>query len=191
MLSTRAGKKPNGSSCLARDYPSAPLRAGHRTSPEFANIQSIAQNAYFAGLFDGEGCVSSQIPNRANRPSAARTVVCQVIMIDKEAIEALAAAFGGSVLNRDMTKWNRNARPTFQWSVSGQIALGFMKAIFPYSLVKREQLELAIQIQECISANKSITARRPNPHPDKDAILARRLDLALRLADLKRSPTSR
>lgn len=187
MLVTHARKNGRPSS-LARDYPSAPSRAGHRASPEFTNIQSIAQDAYFAGLFDGEGCVSSAIPNRPDSLKKARTVVCQIVMVEGVAVKALAARYGGTVLHRDMSRYNKNARPVFQWSVSGQIALQFMKAILPYASVKREQLEIAIRIQESITSNRSIMNRWSN-HPDKPAILAERLQLAQRLSDLKRSPS--
>lgn len=156
-------------SCLARDCPSAPSRAGHRSFPEFANIQSIAQDSYFAGLFDGEGCVSSQIPKRTNR-TGSRTVVCQIVMTERAAIAKLAEVYGGTVVERNMARWNPNAKPAFQWSVCGQIALRFMKAIHPYTIVKREQIELAIRIQECMSTNKSIMNRHSKSHSEKATI---------------------
>jgi hypothetical protein len=168
---------------LARGCPSVPFQAGHRVSPEFANIQSIAQDAYFAGLFDGEGCVSSQVPKRERTKS--RTVVCQVVMTEKGPIEALANAYGGKVFERDMRRWSKNAKEAYQWSVSGKIALNFMRAIFPHAICKRQQLEIAILIQESIGSRVDKSIMLGCDSAEKTLLQIYRNDLALKLSELK------
>ena len=92
--------------------------------------------AYAAGLLDGEGCVTVlKHLNSEGRPQYQLMVVFG--MNDREGLDAIRLRFGGNVNGPDH-------RGTYTWSASGVYALEFLKAVAPYALVKRTQVEVAL-----------------------------------------------
>jgi len=94
---------------------------------------SVSESAYFAGHFDGEGCVTIRADNE--RFKLQITVQCCYLPV----LELYKRFYGGSIrpssccTNKKMWKWN----------LCGYYAgLRFIDTILPYSLEKKEQLEL-------------------------------------------------
>lgn len=98
---------------------------------------------YFAGLFDGEGCVhiTTKTVDRYER------LVVQVGMTDERPIKALAERFGGAVRQYVLP----SGRTRFTWSKNGKNAVEFLRAIRPHSLVKGEQIDSALVFVTLIS----------------------------------------
>lgn len=99
---------------------------------------------YAAGLFDGEGCVASYFHSGRYAQVAAK-----ICMTDPRPLLALADTFGGKVRPIKDTR-QPNYKPQFEWIIYSKVALAFFQAIVPFALVKREQIELAIQLLSLI-----------------------------------------
>ena len=89
--------------------------------------------AYFAGYFDGEGCVYF---NRYSLTVAINSCC-------PRSINRLAEAFGGKTSDGSY-KDRPNARDYSRWALYGKDALRFLHLIFPYSVEKRPQIKLAL-----------------------------------------------
>ena len=104
---------------------------------------------WFTGFFDGEGCV--RIQTDASRCAKVQTsLVVSVTSVDPRPIEKFAKKFPGykGKITR-VKKWkNSNQRIQYEWAIRGLGALNFCKYVYPCSIVKREQLELAIKFYE-------------------------------------------
>jgi hypothetical protein len=104
--------------------------------------------SYFAGLFDGEGCI--QIVKYTSHWSRRKTKVYGLqVTVNMSSIspqKLLKKHFGGSIINRKGAIPNH--RDTHVWQIWGAKAMFFLKAIYPYSMIKKEQIENAIEFQE-------------------------------------------
>jgi len=98
--------------------------------------------SYFAGFFDGEGCVG--VTNRIP-PHSALFIRTQVVNTNLEVLEQMKRAFGGSIQIR---KAKLNWQQMYTWQCTTQVAYHFLKQILPYLRLKRKQAELAIEFQE-------------------------------------------
>lgn len=86
---------------------------------------------YLAGFFDGEGCVVFRW-----RMSGHWVTALQLTNSDTRPLELAKELFGGKIYcNR------KKPNPVYQWMVSGTNSEKFAKAIVPYCVVKREQLQ--------------------------------------------------
>ena len=101
--------------------------------------------AYFAGLFDGEGCVNvSEVKPRPGKYSPTFQTLAQVSMTDRKSLDLLLSSFGGNV--RLVTK--KGSRPIWVWRVYHKAAKRFLEAILPYLIVKKPQAELLIELEK-------------------------------------------
>lgn len=93
---------------------------------------------YFAGLFDGEGCV--HINNQYF------TLSVTITMCHKPTIDKLYSEFGGNF--RAKKPKTPNHRWAWCWSVQSDKALKFLRTIQPFVLTKKNEVDLAINAQE-------------------------------------------
>jgi hypothetical protein len=100
---------------------------------------------WMAGFFDGEGYVGIHFHQQGNFPTPKLTV--QVTNTDTRALAIFHERFGGS-------KWRSyppktGAKPhhlkVYRWTLNSAKALAFLEVIAPHLIVKKEQVELAIQ----------------------------------------------
>lgn len=135
--------------------------------------------AYFAGLFDGEGCVTVRKDNRGN--SRSYQLICTVAMTEPKAVRLLHFCYGGSLTIRDKGEH----KTAFQWTVASDKALEFLYSITPNLRVKRPEAELAIQFQENVRAYRYQFGNGKN-HPDQEACIDMRDYVFHELKRLKR-----
>lgn len=112
-------------------------------------------SAYFAGLFDGEGCV---------RLSTRRSPVLKVSIVNTDArpLRHLHRQFGGSITEH--TWGARHGRPwrrSYEWQVAAGIARSFLRWIAPYVLIKREQVDIALEFLATRRADRSTKRLTP------------------------------
>lgn len=108
---------------------------------------------YYGGLFDGEGCVHARIYRydeiRADRNNAVYSTrrihaFLTVTQFDLRPLEMLQSDFGGTI------RLERQCKPTSVWKVSQEECSEFGRAILPYTVVKRVQLEHFLKLRKLI-----------------------------------------
>lgn len=132
--------------------------------------------SYAAGLLDGEGCITASRPKPGKRNHQLLVVFC---MCGREPLEFLADHFGGNVTEGRKT---RTGRQTYNWSLGGGTAIGFLSRVEPFVIAKKEQLELALTYPPFEGWG---SGHRSGPVPEE--IRAERDRIALRLKELKRA----
>lgn len=99
--------------------------------------------AYFAGIIDGEGCITLAKNTKTSAHSGnTYYVVVTVSNTNEWLCQQLKFAFGGcfSTNLEDHIKW----KPQHHWSISCNKAKLFLEAILPYLKLKKPQAELAL-----------------------------------------------
>jgi hypothetical protein len=100
--------------------------------------------AYTAGLFDGEGCVDifkASVSKASKNPS----FLLRVVITQKQGLimNWLKDNFGGNV---QMSK--RKDNYIYRWDIRSQQAKHFLILIQPYVIIKKEQVDLAIEYED-------------------------------------------
>lgn len=97
--------------------------------------------AWCAGFFDGEGSVGIYVRSRKHRVSKRELYELRVIVTQKDPapLELFREAFGG--YSRTSTSG------CAKWCASSRVAERFLLAIRPYSVVKAEQIDVALAFQ--------------------------------------------
>jgi len=91
--------------------------------------------AYFAGLFDAEGCISSS-KRRGNKAA---------VSVSFSNCDSRLAGFAAGMLHGDLSFSDRpNQMREYTVKVCSENALSALKIIKPYLLIKRQQAEIAI-----------------------------------------------
>lgn len=122
---------------------------------------------YIAGLFDGEGYVGVVHQRRANCHALAVTIT----NTSTAAFPGLSSLYPAAITR---TK-GRLARNCYTWRLSGPHALKFLQDIAPHVIIKKEQVDLALQFP--VGAHRRIVT------PE---VAALRADIYLRLKAMKR-----
>ena len=104
--------------------------------------------SYFAGLFDGEGCIqiAHHKPQQGKRTEQ-HTLRCSVNMVNKHCVNSFLS-FGGSVCQKTRDTGNGKWQPQWSWSISSNQAMSFLKTLSPFLRLKKPQAKLAIEFQE-------------------------------------------
>jgi hypothetical protein len=90
---------------------------------------------YAAGFFDGEGCINASV---CRTSSFIRTLV---VNTNLEILEEFQQRWGGDInLNK---KGKEHWKQAYTWRLSYAAALQFLKDIYPYLVVKKQQAEAA------------------------------------------------
>lgn len=137
--------------------------------------------AWFAGFFDGEGCVRGRSYWRNMKDGKRRHSTCISLVVtqrDREPLDRIRELVGlGAITAKTGTP-----TPAFHWVVGGHNQVAeVIRLILPYSVVKRPQMELAMEIM----ARCTFRFGRGKLLPQSE--LDERLRLVKRLSDLKRS----
>jgi len=103
--------------------------------------------AWAAGFFDGEGCVLISVAARSTTKHLQTSLVVSVVNTDRRPIDKFSSMFAGWKGQTSRVKFwlNPNRRLQYEWSVRGLAARDVCAALLPYSVVKREQLAVAVE----------------------------------------------
>lgn len=115
---------------------------------------AISDIAYAAGIIDGEGCITIT----KAKPSALRRTInpqyqlsIAVVMADPEVPKWLYSKWPGGLTILNAPKYNKNAKPTFSWTLRAEKACAFLRLIFPFLKIKHRQALIGIKFQStCI-----------------------------------------
>ena len=115
---------------------------------------TVAEIAYIAGLFDGEGCVTcKQRPtkrhDRKGKIYNQWYIRCEMNMTDKAIIEWVHETLGfGWSREKKYSKRPKHYKRQWRWSCGYRDALKFAKLLWPYAQIKLHKLEQIIDHYE-------------------------------------------
>ena len=115
---------------------------------------TIAEIAYIAGLFDGEGCVTckKKPTKRADRGGKVYNqwyIRCEMNMTDKAVIQWIHETLGfGWSMEKIYKKRPKHYKRQWRWSCGYRDALKFAKLLWPHAQVKLHKLEQIIDHYE-------------------------------------------
>ena len=102
--------------------------------------------AYTAGLFDGEGCIhiSKVKAGQYNHKLDYHQLHVNLVNTNKKVLNWLKDEFGGSVRRHDIKARSK----CWTWYMYTIKAKDFLKLIYPYLIIKKEQAKIAIEFRE-------------------------------------------
>jgi hypothetical protein len=107
------------------------------------------ERAYFAGFFDGEGCVAAYRGGR---------YVVSLTNCDVRPLVRARDLWGGYV-SRQKAETRRGAlRDLWRWQIYGQKSRQFLEMIRPFSRIKREQIDTYLSVLRVLPVGRG--ARR-------------------------------
>ena len=114
---------------------------------------AIADVAYMAGLFDGEGSVEykkrKQLKKGNKKAYYFWCIRCEMSMTDQGVMEWFYETIGCGTLNkREAKKSWTGKKPQWRWRCQYRDALMFAKLLWPYAQVKLHKLEQIIDHYE-------------------------------------------
>lgn len=130
---------------------------------------------YFAGLFDGEGCIDIWAGRHGAAKSPNHQLRCTIAMTDKDVLDRFQCEYGG-VVKRDTIRLNR--KPMYRAVLVSTNAGLFLRRIMPYSLVKSQQVWLGLEFL----AQRTETRTKKLGTPPEEVALREGFRLALQEA---------
>ena len=125
------------------------LRTGIVTDPE---------RAYAAGFFDGEGAVmiwrragNFNCIDKAGRPYHRLHVT--ISQVDRKPLDWLKERFGGTVCQKKRPVVANNEKPVWQLAMSSIVPQQFLEAIYPFIVLKRERVDVALKFRTLVALN--------------------------------------
>ena len=126
--------------------------------------------AYYAGFFDGEGCIMIN-----KRPNSGHRLDVRISNTNKHILLGYISLFGGGLYKQKRRKDTHKDK--WQWCLSTKASVLFLKTLYPYLRLKKAEALLAIEYQQRIKgSNKPLTVSEKSI----------RDDYYLRMRDLKR-----
>jgi len=103
---------------------------------------------YIAGYFDGEGCITIQLSKKRKCYS----IQVSIVSIDFEPLNTIHKMFNGVLI---YIKKEKPCNNIWRWAVVSNDAYQFLLAIQLYCILKKKQVDLAIEFQEYLQATKN------------------------------------
>ncbi len=101
----------------------------------------MISNEYVAGLFDGEGYVGVSLNPVHGTWKFQVTITNNYLPV----LEGIQRVFGGSLVQPKHADDGREGKSSWTWNTYSKNAKNFLRAIEPHSIIKRRQIELALQ----------------------------------------------
>lgn len=142
--------------------------------------------AYFAGLIDGEGCITIKRSNpRGNQRTPTYVFSFCLEMADPRPVKALCDYFGLK-LNYNTSRHRKNPskhRYLYVAQCGRQAGIGVLLLVLPYLKAKKTEAKVAIEFYERCFPNHLTEGRNRKPVPEH--IIALRHKYYLKLRKLK------
>jgi hypothetical protein len=142
--------------------------------------------AWAAGFFDGEGCVMVEVSKEKRCKHGYRTSLhANVTQTSLPCLHLFLERFGGSIQSTEnRTPNGRRWAVQHRWLVRNENAIEFLKAILPYLVVKKTQVETALSYP-MRSPDGRKYGNASNPIPDD--VMAARMSIRNMLQDIRAS----
>lgn len=140
--------------------------------------------AWTAGFFDGEGHVGVIVARQSGCLHGYRTALtATVTQTSLPCLVLLVENFGGGICTSDTcAPSGRRWAVQHTWSGRNQTAMRFLRAIHPYSVVKKAQIEAAFKYQ-LLDENGKKYGNRTRPLPD--GVMAARVEVSKELKRIR------
>ena len=99
------------------------------------NIVDV-ENAYVAGIIDGEGNISMK------KDAGYYNLSVAVTNTDKEVLEFIANKFGKNIFEIGVRKGRKRC---FRWIIGGEPAVKMLERLLPYFIIKKKQAMIGIR----------------------------------------------
>src|SRR4051794_1508451 len=107
---------------------------------------------YAAGFFDGEGHVGISVQKRLHRYHG-YLLELHVTNTNLPILERFKSKWGGSI---SPLPERPNNRPCWVWKLSAAQAEPFLHAIRPHAVLKRRQIEIALEFRDLFKGENSL-----------------------------------
>lgn len=116
---------------------------------------------YLAALLDGEGNVSiGAVAGYAGQQSRSHSLMVQISNCDSGLMDWLVTTVGGAT--RVMPSRRPGWRACFTWTVHGENAETFLRAVQPYLIIKARQCAVALEFRSLGTGRRAgVTALDP------------------------------
>lgn len=141
---------------------------------------------YVAGLFDGEGYVRIAKWEKPNSRHVRYQVFLGIGMTHRPIIEALHKEYGGSLNQNRHDLRSKKHRIQFTWTISSRGAVEFLNRVLPFLVVKKDEADIALKLQEHIDANPYKSVGPVALRDNHEKIIAHREKLYLAITALKK-----
>ena len=134
--------------------------------------------AYLAGLVDGEGSIllARKSPSKNGRTRYEPRVI--TTLCTPEPLHYFKEQTNlGFIHTHNAQKYNRRHSPSYQWTILTRQAEAFLKAIYPYLKIKRDQAEVILLFYQLLNHNHG----RWNCVSDEESDMQEIYHLALRV----------
>jgi hypothetical protein len=105
----------------------------------------LLELAYWAGFFDGDGCIGIYKYQNKDRwhKSPTYSVYMALTIVDKEIVDQFAALFQGSRATRRHR--TPNSQLQYYWTARGNRAVAVLTKLLPFLRLKKPQAQLALE----------------------------------------------
>ena len=115
-------------------------------------IQRRNELAYWAGILDGEGCVTLNVKTRSSRRGQTISPRIDIGNTYEPLMNKLARflreRYGCAALNRQTYTVGPVRKPIYRVTISGEKAVAFLEDLLPYLIVKRKQALIIIDFAQ-------------------------------------------
>ncbi len=118
----------------------------------------LTKKAYVAGIFDGEGSVSLRKNKRKNRKHCSYFIDVAIWNSSEELINEVKSLYGGFKSTRIDKKGRRKVY--YAWRAASNIAMSFLRDVYPFLIVKKERAEIAMEFQDMIQREKQSRSKK-------------------------------
>lgn len=102
--------------------------------------------AYYAGLFDGEGCIHIR-RTMTKKQQVTYALVCKISMCSFYLLNEVHRLFGGSLIQERQHKYSNRYNKLWTWTVSCKMAGKFLFILRPFLKLKGAEADLALEFQ--------------------------------------------
>lgn len=108
------------------------------------DLKRIGNNAYAAGILDGEGCISIRHDKRKERPEHTYTPRITVVNTNPQVIEWFRETFGGCV-SMDKSCKSKGWKDKYIWILNSpeEVQL-FIEKVYKYLIIKKKQAQVVM-----------------------------------------------
>lgn len=127
------------------------------------------EKSYIAGLFDGDGCVKigyRDWKGKNNFQNRCYYLTVQITNNFLPVLENIQKEFKGGIYRQKRMKITHS--DTFMWIVTSKRGAKFLKEIYPFLRIKKDQAALALEFQKHIERWKRKRVRNPKEKKGAD-----------------------